>query len=125
MSNFDKSPPLSPSILAPKKYRKKEKKYTNSSTQTESYYTCYVQPKDNCDDYTAFVNLPDAKFFNQRPEDPRNELFAALVAFEMESIQPENRSLVYMKIINLIHSARAEMAIEKQGSISQCPSPEY
>lgn len=115
MSASEKSPPLSPSILKPNTYEKR-KKYTDGSTQTESYYTSYVKSKEN--DFTALFNLPQLRFFYQRPQDPRNEYFGALISFEMESVQPEIRSQVYMNIINLIRNARAEDLTENQGTLA-------
>lgn len=84
----------------------------------------FLKPGESEYDLTAVVNLPDANFFNQRPKDPRNEYFASLIAFEMETVRPDMRSVLYMKIINLIYHARGD-STEVQEEIRSCSSPEY
>lgn len=114
MSTSEESPPLSPSLLYPKKRRRKLK--IDKSTQTEQNFVCFIKSGESENDLTAVINLPDAKFFNQRPRDPRNEYFASLIAFEMESVSPNMRSVLYMKIIDLIYHARGN-STEVQGEI--------
>ncbi|CAG4984499.1 unnamed protein product [Parnassius apollo] len=98
MSQSDESPPLSRYIQPERKMKRKIS--VGRSTRTENHYICYVKLEE--DDYTAYISLPASRFFNQRPEDPRNEHFGTLIESEMESVPHEIRSQVYMDIINLI-----------------------
>lgn len=63
------------------------------------------------------INMKDAQFFNEHPRDPRNECFAALVAFELEKVQPEDRSLVYVQVLDCIRQIRGERSMALS-----CPS---
>lgn len=84
-----------------------------------------IKPGESEYDLTAVVNLPYANFFYQRPKDPRNEYFASLIASEMETVRPDMRSVLYMKIINLIyeyHARRGDSTEEVQEEIRPCSS---
>lgn len=109
--------PSSPSILCPRK--RKIRTSENKASQTDGSYVQYIKVGED-DIRAVMINIEDAHFFNTHPRDPRNECFAALIAFEMEKIQPEDRSLVYLKIIDYIRKVRGERSVN-----STCPSPEY
>lgn len=109
--------PISPSILNPRK--RKIRTSEDKASQTDGSYVQYIKVSEG-DIRAVMVNIEEAHFFNPHPRDPRNECFAALIAFEMEKVQPEDRSLVYVKIIDFIRKVRGERSID-----SSCPSPEY
>ncbi|XP_060802376.1 uncharacterized protein LOC132901740 [Amyelois transitella] len=57
-------------------------------------------------------NLPEINFHNRTINDPRNEDFARIVAFELERLPENMRTIAYSTIFNTIQSLKTEMAAE-------------
>ncbi|GBP46683.1 hypothetical protein EVAR_86935_1 [Eumeta japonica] len=68
----------------------------------------YYKKTSNVDFEASVENLPCPKFFDYRPKNIQNEYFASLIAFELDSVKEDDRSLVYMEIINVIRKFRGQ-----------------
>lgn len=57
-------------------------------------------------------NLPPLDFAQPGPSDPRNAAFARLVAFELDRVPEEKRSVTYVNILNVIRKVRQQKDLD-------------
>lgn len=57
-------------------------------------------------------NLPPLEFNQPGPSDPRNAALARLVAFELDRVPEEKRSVTYVYILNVIRKVRQQKVLD-------------
>lgn len=136
MSCDDGSPPSSPSILPGLSREKKRKLFLHEEKlKPESYskkqldkevqvrqediMDCAIYKRNRWDssDVRAQVNLVEDIHLcsEQQPNDQRNKEFAKLLAFELDRVPQEKRTMTYSKILDFVRKIRQEDSL---GNIS-------
>lgn len=131
MSSDDGSPPCSPSILPGLSREKKRKLSLNEEklkpessskkqldkgvqVRQEDIMDCAIYKRNRWDssDVRAQLNVVVVDDIHlcseQQPNDQRNKEFAKLLAFELDRVPPEKRTMTYSKILDFIRKIRQE-----------------
>lgn len=124
MSSADGERSTSPSILTGL-FREKKRKLLESTTPVKADKQTQVTYGDILDSYVYKRNrwdssdvrpctslLKDIDFGLEKPCDPRNQEFSKLIAFEMDRVPEEKRTLTYSKILDFIRKVREEDSLK-------------